>query len=84
MQRGGQTVSRYCAALVSPRGKFEGSHPCCGVVSNGCCDVSALRGALAGYRAPAPPKPAIACTSWASAADPVGEAGAKPLCLRAA
>ena len=39
-------MSRYCAALVSRRGKFEGSHPCCGVVSDGCRDVSALRAAL--------------------------------------
>jgi len=41
------------------------SHTCCGVVSNGCCDVSALRGAVFKL-SPAPlppPKPAIACTS---------------------
>src|SRR5262249_26281667 len=40
-------------------------HACCGVVSNGCCDVSAPRGAVFKL-SPAPlppPKPAIACTS---------------------
>jgi hypothetical protein len=40
-------------------------HPCCGVVSNGCCDVSALSEAVFKFSA-APllaPKPAIACTS---------------------
>jgi hypothetical protein len=40
-------------------------HACCGVVSNGCCDVSALRGAVFKLSAAPlpPPKPAIACTS---------------------
>src|SRR5262245_42730794 len=40
-------------------------HACCGVVSNGCCDVSALRGVAFMVSAPPlpPPKPAIACTS---------------------
>jgi hypothetical protein len=40
-------------------------HACCGVVSNGCCDVSALTGAVFKLSpAPlSPPKPAIACTS---------------------
>src|SRR5262249_57278802 len=61
-------------------------HACCGVVSNGCCDVSALRGA-AGKLSPAPlppPKPAIACTSCAFEATsglagaPVGVLAAKP------
>jgi hypothetical protein len=39
----------------------------CGVVSNVCCDVSALTGAMfKASPAPLPPaKPAIACTSWA-------------------
>jgi hypothetical protein len=40
-------------------------HACCGVVSNVCCDVSALRGAVFKL-SPAPllpPNPAIACTS---------------------
>jgi hypothetical protein len=36
-------------------------HACCGVVSNGCCDVSAPRGAvLNGAAALSPPKLAIA------------------------
>jgi hypothetical protein len=41
------------------------SHGCCGVVSNGCCDVSAPRGtAFKPSAVPLlPPKPAIACTS---------------------
>jgi len=61
-------------------------YACCGVVSNGCCDVSALRGA--GFKlalALLPPKPAIACTSWATrlespmdAADAWGTHGLTP------
>jgi hypothetical protein len=40
---------------------------CCGVVSNGCCDVSAPRATVFKLSAPPPPpKPAIACTSWAA------------------
>jgi hypothetical protein len=40
------------------------SYACCGVVRNGCRDVSALRGATFKFSAaPLPPKPAIACTS---------------------
>jgi hypothetical protein len=39
-------------------------YACCGVVSNDCFDVSALRGAVFRFSpAPLPPKPAIACTS---------------------
>ena len=38
-------------------------HACCGVVSNGCCDVSSPRKTLFESSAASPPKPAIACTS---------------------
>src|SRR5262245_33856331 len=42
-------------------------HACCGVVKKVCCDGSALRPAFnASAAAPAPPKPAIACTSCAA------------------
>jgi hypothetical protein len=49
-------------------GKADIDHACCDVVSNGCCDVSALRGpAFRLSPAPLPPpKPAIACTSCAA------------------
>jgi hypothetical protein len=51
---------RYSGFLLSRR-----AHACCGVVSNGCCDVSATRAAV--FRLSAapllPPNPAIACTS---------------------
>src|SRR5215470_13985606 len=51
--------ARHSRCLSSGR-----SHACCGVVSNGCCDVSAPRGAVFKFSAaPPPPKPAIACTS---------------------
>src|SRR6266478_3498232 len=47
-------------------------HACCGVVSNVCCDVSAPKGTV--FRLSAaplpPPKPAIACTSWAAWHEP--------------
>src|SRR6516225_2338717 len=56
----------------------------CGVVSNGCCDVSAPRGAVFKL-SPAPlppPKPAIACRSCdvepELPMEPVGGSAAKP------
>src|SRR5262245_3283686 len=56
VQRKGFASSRRTAPLV------VAPHACCGVVSNGCCDVSALKGAvfkLSPVPLP-PPKPAIA------------------------
>jgi len=38
-------------------------HAYCGVVSDGCCDVSSPRKTLFESSAASPPKPAIACTS---------------------
>jgi hypothetical protein len=42
------------------------SHTCCGVVSDCCCDVSAPSATVFKLSAAPPPKPAIACTSWAA------------------
>jgi len=52
--------ARHSRCLSSGR-----THTCCGVVSHGCCDVSAPRGAVLKISAALlpPPKPAIACTS---------------------
>jgi hypothetical protein len=47
------------------RGRAGGSHPCCGVVNNCCCDASVvMTPAFIPSAAPLPPpNPAIACTS---------------------
>ena len=52
----------FCSAWIAER---LSRYACWGVVSSGCCDVSALRGAVF-KPSPAPlppPRPAIACTS---------------------
>src|SRR5262249_45446171 len=88
----GGTSSHYKAdgiiRFARARGPASGAlHACCGVVSNGCCDVSAAESAavLKPSAAPPPPKPAIACTSWAAcpelpmnAAEPFGGSTAIP------
>jgi hypothetical protein len=53
---------RYATLPAESAADFD--QACCGGVSNGCCDVSALRGAVFKLSpAPLPSKPAIACTS---------------------
>jgi hypothetical protein len=62
-----KAVDPVGAGFVDRRQLSSGRfHACRGVVSNGCCDVSALRGAAFKFWAAPlpPPKPAIACTSW--------------------
>src|SRR5262249_60508191 len=62
-------------------------HAGCGVVSNDCSDASAANAAISESSAAPlpPPKPAIACASWATSLEPpmdaldaVGGSTAKP------
>ena len=71
----------------SPSRRAAQAQVCCGVVSCGCCDVSEPSGAVFKLSAAPlpPPKPAIACTSWAASlefpmdpVDAVGALAAKP------
>src|SRR5262249_12071494 len=60
----------------------RGGHACCGVVSNGCCDVSEPSAGGFKLAAGPPPNPPHACPSWPpcleSPMEPLGGSTAKP------